>query len=581
MKKYLYSFASILCVVACTAQQPTDWNSYKFEFNELFVQELNENDVSSSAYAVFNSDSVIYSGFNEASGLVENAGLETKYLIGSVTKVFTAVAIMQLYENQKLDIDAPVSQYIPEFSIKQRFPESKPITIRDVLTHHAGLPSDIFLHKFSSNSPDYHELLNYLNEHTTCFPVGKIKSYSNLGYALLGILVERVSGKTYTDYIQQNIFVPLKMINSGFYTNISLQKAISIAHNKEGKIVSELPIYDLPAGGIYSTVIDMMKFGRSFIDKKSILLSPQTIETMFQLQNKDVMLDLDDRSAICFDFKNKTPELGRILEHGGATVFHRSQLYIAPDAGLAAVMLSDAPQGTKSSWKLNEELMLNYAKLNKIKIDAKPNQEKLIPFTSIQSKNLKFFVGDYCMPGMICNLSWQHENLAASIQDNDFYIVPEDKHSFVGAKRILGFMAKSKKVWLFLEQIDGESLLMQSMDWGDVAIIGQQVKDKRPIPADWKRRIGKYQIINQPQNELKMIDGFELIEKNGFIVLKYKYNPVFDNSNGVEMALQIANANEAYTRGLGAGGGESIRFDKSAKGHEIFLYCGLELQKAE
>ena len=59
--------------------------------------------------------------------------------------------------------------------------------------------------------------------------------------------------------------------------------------------------------------------------------------------------------------------MGRIFEHGGAMVYHRAQLYIAPDAGLAAVMLSDAPQGTKSSWKLNEELMLNYAKLNKIK----------------------------------------------------------------------------------------------------------------------------------------------------------------------------------------------------------------------
>ena len=581
MKKYLYSFACILFVAACTAQQPTDWNSYKLEFNELFLQDLKENNVSNSAFAVFNNDSVIYLGSNLASETVERVGLETKYLIGSVTKVFTAIAVMQLYEKHKLDIDAPVSQYIPDFSIKQRFPESKPITIREVLTHHAGLPSDIFLHKFSSNSPDYHELLNYLNQHTTCFPVGKIKSYSNLGYALLGILVERVSGKTYTDYVRQNIFLPLKMTNSGFYTNASLQKGLTKAHDKEGKVVSELPIYDLPAGGIYSTVIDMMKFGRSFIDKKSILLSPHTVEIMFQLQNKDVMLDLDDRSAICFDFKNKTPELGRIFEHGGAMVYHRAQLYIAPDAGLAAVMLSDAPQGTKSSWKLNEELMLNYAKLNKIKIDAKPNQEKPIPFTTIQSKNLKFFVGDYCMPGMICNLSWQHENLAAKIQDNDFYIVSEDNHSFVGAKRILGFMAKSKKVWLFLEQIDGENILMQSMDWGDITIIGQQVKDKKPIPVDWKRRIGKYQIINQPRNELKMIDGFELIEKNGFIVLKYKYNAVFDNSKGVEMALKIANNNEAYTRGLGAGGGESVQFNKSAKGHETFLYCGLELQKAE
>ena len=78
-----------------------------------------------------------------------------------------------------------------------------------------------------------------------------------------------------------------------------------------------------------------------------------------------------------------------------------------------------------------------------------------------------------------------------------------------------------------------------------------------------------------------MIDSFELVEKNGFIVLKYKYNAVFDNSAGVEMALSIASENQAYTRGLGAGGGESVKFDKSVKGHETFLYCGLELQKID
>ena len=196
------------------------------------------------------------------------------------------------------------------------------------------------------------------------------------------------------------------MTNSGFYTSFQLQKTLSTAHNKRAELVTEWPIYDLPAGGIYASTSDMIKFGRSFIDKKSVLLSQKTIELMFQLQNKDVKLDLDDRSAICLNFKNKTPELGRILEHGGATVYHRAQLYIAPDAGLAAVMLSDSPDGTKNSWKLNEELMLNYAKFNHMKIAAKANQDKQIAFTSIKTKQLRNFAGDYCMPGMICNLSW-------------------------------------------------------------------------------------------------------------------------------------------------------------------------------
>ena len=579
MKKLIYAFSLAVLVSGCTAKTPANWNVYKSQFDDQFVQELNDNNVSSAVYAVFNKDSVIYSGANTQADLSAKANLETKYLIGSVTKVFTAVAIMQLYEQHQLNIDDPVSVYLPDFKIKQRFPDSKPVTIRDVLTHHAGLPSDVFLHKFSSVPQDYLSLLSYLNQHTTCFPVGQIKSYSNLGYALLGLLVEKVSDKSYADYIQQNIFAPLQMTGSGFYTNLHLQKPLSVAHNKKAELVTELPIYDQPAGGIYSSTADMIKFGKAFIDHKSVLLSPETIELMFQLQNEDVKLDLDDRSAICFNFKNKTPELGRILEHGGATVYHRAQLYIAPDAGLAAIMLSDSPDGTKNSWKLNEELMLNYAKLNNLKITAKTNREKQIAFTSIKTKKLQDFCGDYCMPGMTCNLSWKNENLAASIQGNNFYIVSQDDHAFVGAKRILGFMAKSKKTWLFLEEIAGEKLLLQAMEWGDIAIIGQQVADKMPIPNNWKKRTGKYQITNQPDTDLRMIDSFELTVINGFLVLKYKYNPVFDSSTDVEMALKIVNDQEAFTRGLGAGGGESVLFSKLSDGSEGFSYCGLELKK--
>lgn len=583
MRNFVIIGLLIQLLCSCQAQDKPNWNHYLEEFNKDFQNELKSSNVIGASYAVFDSEKTFW---------IENYGFEnkekqektkssSKYLIGSLTKVFTAVAVMQLYEKGLLELDAPITDYIPEFSIKQRFPNSDPITIRAILTHHAGLPNDIFLHKFSSIPPPYKDVLDYLNSQYTCFPVGKIKSYSNLGYALLGILIEKVSGLPYTEYVYSSIINPLDMKNTGFYLSTDMKNDFSVPYNRKGKAVSEYPIFDVPAGAIYSTIDDMVKFGQIFIGNNSSILSDYTLNEMFKLQNKNVAADLDDRSAICFTFRNKAFELGRVLEHGGATVYHKAQLYIAPDAQLGAIMLSNSPDGVLNSWKLNEQVMVEYLKENKIVPAKINNPEKEVRFSSIKEKNLEAFTGNYVMPGMICNFEWKDENLYTKIQDNSFYIVPEDDHSFVPAKKILGIIGKSKKMWFFLEEIDGEKLFMQSMPWGDLVIIGQNVK-RNKIPDKWKERIGKYEIFNLGENEIQLIKDLEIKEKNGFLVFEYKYHDAFGNPTPVEMALDFKNDFEAFVLGLGRGGGEGLTFHKKKdENDEVLNYLGLKAKLIE
>ena len=108
---------------AC-AQQPANFNSYVKELATGFKTELSENKTTNASYAVFTKDSVIFE--DSFSANKSDINTNTPFLIGSVTKVFTAVAVMQLYEQGKIDIDKPVSDYVPDFKIKQRFPESSP-----------------------------------------------------------------------------------------------------------------------------------------------------------------------------------------------------------------------------------------------------------------------------------------------------------------------------------------------------------------------------------------------------------------------------------------------------------------------
>lgn len=574
MKKFIVIFSILFTIVLFpSCAQKTTLNEYKASFATDFKSDLKESNVTNASYAVFNKDSLLFQDNYTANQSLVNA--DSPFLIGSVTKVFTAVAVLQLYEQGKVDIDKPVSDYIPDFKIKQRFSDSGPITIRAVLTHHAGLPSDCYLHKFSKNSHNFNEVLPYLNSQYTTYPVGKIWAYSNLGYALLGILVERVSGLTYREYVEKHIFEPLKMNKSGFFDNYSQQSKIAVAYDNSGKQQLEYPILDQPAGSIFSTVNNMMLFCRSFIDDKQVLLKSGTIDKMFELQNRDNLLDMDHRSAICFNFKNKAYEIGRIYEHGGATMFHRAQIVIAPDAGLAAVLLSDSPNGKDNAWKLDEHFMVEYCKQNGIQPDRKLNPEKKMQFTPISSKNMKSYAGSYAMPGMVCNFDWQNEHLSPTINGENFYLVQEDSNSFVPAKRFMGIMFKSKKMHFLLEEINGEKHFIQAMPWGGLTIIGTLTQTKS-IPEIWKKRIGNYSISNVDAGDAPTLENISITEECGFLVLKYGFNAQMSFGQNATIALDLKTDFEAFVYGYGRGGGEGILFTPDGKG---FQYMGLKFYR--
>jgi len=569
--KLLIIFPFFLLIPSCA--QPQTFEDYKHDFTDDFKTELGENHVSNAVFAVIDRNNTILS--ESYSGNSSDTDANTPFLIGSVTKVFTAVAIMRLYQQGKIDIDHPITEYIPDFAIRQRFPESAPITIRSVLTHHAGLPSDIYAHKFSTKPDDFNVVLPYLNGQFTCFPVGKIRTYSNLGYALLGILVERVSGQKYADYISENIFKPLGMNASGFYTDYDAQKSLSMAYDQEGNKKAELPLIDQPAGGIYSTLNDMILFCRSFIDGKETLLNVAHLERMFSLQNKENLLDLDHRSAICFNFKNKAYELGRVFEHGGATMFHRAQMVIAPDAGLAGIVLSDSPNGKDNSWKLDELFMVEFCKAKQISPDKTLNVDKNKLFTPISSKDLESYAGNYAMPGMVCRFDWKHDHLSPTINQEQFYLVQQDSNAFVPAKRFLGMMFKSKKMYFLLEEIDGEKQFIQAMPWGGLSIIGTQTKPGK-IPDIWKKRTGKYKISRINTDDVATLENVQLTEESGFFVLKYSFSSEMSFGQDATLALDIKNDQEAFVIGYGRGGGESVIFDPTGQN---FNYLGLRFTR--
>ena len=193
---------------------------------------------------------------------------ETPSNIGSVTKQFTAMAIMMLAERKKLSYDDPVSKYISEFSQSAHFSK---VTLRHLLTHTSGIPDygDLAI---DDSQLDQKGLIAALlkKEHALAEP-GLRYRYSNPGYALLAIVVERISGKRFADVLEQEIFEPVGMSNTFVYDSPTKKSAkAAVAYNQFGDVDDGSPTAIPGDGGIYSTVEDLFKWDQALYTDKLV-----------------------------------------------------------------------------------------------------------------------------------------------------------------------------------------------------------------------------------------------------------------------------------------------------------------------
>ena len=188
--------------------------------------------------------------------------------IGSLTKQFTAMAIMILAERKRLSYDDPVSKYIPEFSAASHLDR---ITIRQLLTHSSGLPDygDLGVDDSSLNQSSLIAAL--LKRDTGFAPPGVKYRYSNPGYALLAVVVQRKSGKRFGDFLGQEIFGPSGMTNTFVYDDRAVKRrGMAIGYDMFGQLDDGPPTAVPGDGGIYSTVDDLFKWDQVLYTDKLV-----------------------------------------------------------------------------------------------------------------------------------------------------------------------------------------------------------------------------------------------------------------------------------------------------------------------
>ena len=198
------------------------------------------------------------------------ATTETQFLIGSLGKKFTALAVMQLQEQGMLHLDDPISKYLEDF------PNGSKITIRNLLMHSAGLPdyiNDWSNIKYQELSPD--QLIDLFKNKPLRFTPGSKVEYSSSGYVVAGKIIEKISGLTYPEYIEKHIFLPLGMRQSAYGLNKNY--AVGYKDKRPQKIVNLSIPY--AAGALSSSVSDLYLWDQSFYDLA--LVTPKSISSIF------------------------------------------------------------------------------------------------------------------------------------------------------------------------------------------------------------------------------------------------------------------------------------------------------------
>lgn len=197
---------------------------------------------------------------------------DTKHRLGSITKQFTSMLIMQLVAEGKLDLQATVSKYLPDYSKVN----GDKITIHQLLTHTSGTPNYTsfpnFFKEMSRNPYTPTEMLEMFADSTLNFKPGERFEYSNSGYVLLGAIIEKVTGKSYETVLQEKIFSPLKMTNSGYDHHNTILKKRASGYEMKGSFPENAPYIDMSspyaAGSLYSTVEDLYLWDQALYTEK-------------------------------------------------------------------------------------------------------------------------------------------------------------------------------------------------------------------------------------------------------------------------------------------------------------------------
>ena len=371
---------------------PTTREEMEAFIDGFMAAQMRAGPVAGATVAVVKDGSLFFAkgyGFADVAKQIPVDPARTLFRPGSVSKLFTWTAVMQLVEQGKLDLDADVNTYLKD--VKVPTTQRDPITLRNLMTHTAGLEDGGLGYLFATSDKDLVPLGTWLARHvptrirpaTRDFTSGANASYSNWGAALAGYIVATVSGMPFDDYVQQHIYAPLGMSRSTFGEPLPPEWARDMSGGyalEDGELKRkdfEFIHAAGPAGSMSTTATDMAKFMLAYlqggVSGEGRILAPETVHRMLsRTLSPDPALN-----GSALGYYETWINGQRIVGHGGDTLYFHSVLTLVPAANLGLfASVNTGGQGALTSEALQKAFVEHYfpARLPTIKPPANASE---------------------------------------------------------------------------------------------------------------------------------------------------------------------------------------------------------------
>jgi CubicO group peptidase (beta-lactamase class C family) len=519
----------------------------------------------------------LYVGGEPVSTHTHGAALDDPFRVGSVSKVVTALSVLQLADAGLVDLDAPLADQLPGFSIGT-FEQGPPITPRHVLSHHAGLPSDLLPGMFGHDSPPIASRTAQLaDEFATHAPPGWW-SYSNTGYTVLGHLIEETSGQPYADYVEEHVLAPCGMADSSFDLATSLQPTLKGEPLDEGDQQT-----DSPAGGLVSTVPDLVRLARALITGTCAGAPIVSAGLLAQMQTPQHVhpLDFDLRVGLGLELHPDSGALGGLdrVGHDGDTIASHARLAWLPEIDAVAVALTaEAEAGGDASAFV--DAALEQAAEDALGWDvpgvtsaadgvAGPN-----PYTRDELRALE---GTYGTQLGLFDLRRRGRGLRGELVGHEVKLVPTPSGTFRIRPVVLGVVLPFQlgDMEVKFAQVDGRSALAIrgegiSRTWSP---LGSRFAASA-AEGRWAERLGRWVPLDNEDDTLRL-EEVRLEEEDGLLrMVTVLADPI--ETLELSYGLEVLDERLARTGGTGRRAGEAVRVE-AFDGEEVLVVQGTAL----
>lgn len=432
----------------------------------------------------------------------------SRFMAGSLTKSFTALAVIRLIREGVLDPETGITRYLPEFSMRTADGVERVITVRHLLTHTSGLMIDYYARFTGEKKYNDRELIALLRGEYLCFPPGTAVKYSNIGYKLLGMIVERRTGMPLERYLKDSVLDPLGMGESGFDRHDPLVSGHD--GDRGNRPMPLLDIGDKAASGLITTIGDLAAFLRYLSGGEETAAGApdpaEYVQTIRRYADARVDTYYDNGNTYSagwyLDFYSFR-RAGTVMSNSGNVNGFSSELVYIPDARLGMAVLSNSSLGWKAELEIAARGLAAYLEAVR---GGNPDGDSEGDGGALSPEEDEDRAGRYAGFGVMVDVSRRGRSYYAGFKGPAARLLPLGGGLYAGRVGIPGmdidvsrFSEYDKIRFRFQRNREGAAFLFMEASYGDSTFsIPLHRTVRSPLPDEFSGRRGVWELVADP-----------------------------------------------------------------------------------